>query len=298
MRRLGEFILRGRLPAIVLTSLLAIIGLRLQIFAYLLGGLSPALVTLRKGPVAGLQIIIGSLLLTALLVPLAGLNPLAVIAIAAAIWLPVWFCSTVLRVTEAQGKLLLAAGAWALLYIVMTHLLIGDVSKWWGDWLQLWLEQALQQGEKAQFQEILTRAAPLMNAMTAAGLFISLVTTLLAARWWQALMFNPGGFRREFHALSLPRELIVMVFAGLVLLALDQARPGSPAVDVLFLMIFLYLFQGLSTIHRTVGTRKLAHSMLVVLYVLLLLVPQTILFVACLGMVDSWLVRPGSAKPE
>lgn len=292
MRSLGEFILRGRWQAILLGSLLAMIGLHMPLFSYLLCGLCPALVTLRKGPVIGLQVITGSVVLTALLALPVDLRPQAVIATAAAIWLPVWFCAAVLRASESQGRLLLAAASCVLLYIVLMHVLIDDVTKWWDTWLDLWLKQVLQQDALAQYQELLKTVAPLMNAMTAAGLFISLVTTLLVARWWQAVLFNPGGFRREFHHLRLPRQLIVAVFAGLLLVALGRLAPGSVVMDMLFLLVFLYLLQGIASIHRTVARQGLASAWLAGLYALLLVVPQTILFVACLGMVDSWLIKP------
>ncbi len=294
MRRLGEFILSGRLQALVVTSLLTVAGLLLPFLSYLSGGVAPALVTLRKGAMAGLLVIIGSLVLTAMFTLLAGFNPQIVIAVAIGIWLPVWFCANVLRVTASQGQLIVAAGMCSLLYILMTHLILGNVAEWWDSWLKLWLDQVLQEDSKAQYQEMLVTAAPLMNAMTAAGLFISLVTTLLVARWWQSLLFNLGGFRGEFHALRLPRGLIFAVIAGLVLVFLDMAGPGTLAMDILLLLIFLYLFQGLAVIHRTVVSRKMAQGWLIGMYMLLFVVPQSILLLACLGMVDSWLVRPGA----
>ena len=298
MRRLGEFILSGRLQALVVTSLLTMAGLLLPFLSYLSGGVAPALVTLRKGAMAGLQVIIGSLILTAVFTMLAGFNPQIVIAVAIGIWLPVWFCANVLRVTASQGQLIVAAGMCSLLYILMTHLILGNVAEWWDSWLKLWLDQVSQEDRKVQFQEILATAAPLMNAMSAAGLFISLATTLLVARWWQAALFNPGGFREEFHALHLPRGLIFAVIAGLVLVFLDLAGPGTLALDILLLLIFLYLFQGLAVIHRTVVSRKMAPGWLIGMYMLLFVVPQSILFLACLGMVDSWLVRPGAGGPS
>ena len=292
MRRLGEFILSGRLQALVVTSFLTMAGLMLPLLSYLAGGVAPALVTLRKGAVAGLQVIIGSLVLTAVFILLAGMNPQIVIAVAIGIWLPVWLCANVLRITAAQGQLIMAAGICSLLYILMTHLILGNVTEWWGGWLKLWVEQVIQEDRQAQYQEMLASAAPLMNAMTAAGLLISLVTTLLIARWWQAVLFNPGGFREEFYALRLPRGLIIAVIAGLVLVFMDMAGPGTMALDILLLLIFLYLFQGLAVIHRTVVSRKMARSWLFGMYILLFVLPQTILFIACLGMVDSWLVKP------
>lgn len=292
MRRLGEFILSGRIQAVITASFLTMAGLVLPLLSYLSGGVVPALVTLRKGAVAGMQIIVGSMVLTALLIFIAGMNPQIVIAVAIGIWLPVWFCANVLRLTESHGQLVMAAGMCGLLYILITHLIFGNVTEWWEGWLKIWLDQVLQEDVRTQYEEILKSAAPMMNAMMAAGLLISLVTTLLVARWWQATLFNPGGFRKEFHALRLPRILMLTVIAGLVLVFMKMAGPGTVVLDIMLLLIFVYLFQGIAVIHRTVVNRGMARGWLFGMYILLFVLPQSILFLACLGMVDSWLARP------
>lgn len=298
MRRLGEYILGGRLQAVMITSLFTMVGLILPFLSYICAGVPPGLVTLRKGAIAGMQVITGSLLLTAIFALLADISPYIVFAFAIGVWVPVWCCAMVLRVTAVQGHLLLAAGMFALLYILLSHLLLEDVTAWWKTWLTLWLEQAMREADQAQLRQILENAAPLMNAMTAAGFFLSLVSTLLFARWWQSVLFNPGGFRQEFHGLHLPRGLIIGVLAGVVLMLMDQAGPGSLALDVLILLIFVYLFQGLAMVHRIVAARKLARGWLVGMYIFMLVIPQIILFLACLGMADSWLIKARSDRPN
>lgn len=291
MYKFGLYILGNRLQAIFVTSIFSMLGLLVPVFSYIMAGTPPGLVTLRKGPKAGIQVIFGSLFITMLLALLVKFNPYIVIAFAIGIWLPIWCCANVLRISQSQGYLVLAAGAFALLYILLSHLILDDITQWWRSWLEIWLQQAMQEASKVQLKEILDNAAPLMNAMTAAGFFLSLVTALLISRWWQSMMFNPGGFRKEFHLLCLPRWLITAVLAGLILVVMDKAAPGSMVMDILVLLIFVYLFQGLATIHRIVAEKKLARSWLVFMYLFMFIVPQVILFLACLGMADSWLVK-------
>ena len=291
MRRLGAYILRGPLQAITVTSVLTMLSLLLPFLAYLLSGVSPSLVTLRHGPIAGLQVIIGSLVVIAVFAYLTNMSPQISTAFALGVWVPLWLCANILRRTESQGRLVLAAGACGAGYILIMHLIIVDVSQWWETWLDHWITQALPAGQVEQYREVLTSAAPIMNAMMAAGLVISLVLTILIARWWQALLGNPGGFRKEFHALHLPKGLLIAVLAGLVMMVVGKSNPGSPALDMLIVLVFLYLFQGLAMIHRTVAAKSLSQAWLVAIYALLLVVPQTVLLLACLGMVDSWLYR-------
>lgn len=295
MRKLGEYILGNKFQAIIITSIFSMLGLILPLLSYICAGAPPGLVTLRKGALAGIQVITGSLFLTMVFALLANINPYVVFAYALGIWIPVWFCACVLRQTESQGNLILTAGSFALVYILLSHFLLGDVTEWWKTWLEVWLKQAVQGVSKTQLSDMLDSAAPLMNAMTAAGFFLGLTTTLLVARWWQAIMFNPGGFRTEFHSLKLPRLLIIGVIAGLILVIMGMAAPGSVALDILILLIFIYLFQGLASLHRLVATRKMARGWLIGIYIFMFLVPQVILFLACLGMADSWLI---TGKPD
>lgn len=294
MRKLGEYIFRGRVQAVGITSLFTVCGLVVPLLTYLCSGLVPGLVTLRKGPVAGIQVIGGSLALTTVVAMFAHITPYLMVALALGIWVPTWFCALVLRQTHEQGKMLLAAGLCGLVYLALSHLLLDDVVQWWKTLLQLWVEQALAPEIAGKYAERLVELAPLMNAMTNAGLVISLVTTLLCSRWWQASLFFPGGFRQEFLALRLPRVLILPVVACGVLLAAGQAAPGSLALEVLIMVVFLYVFQGVAAVHRLVAAGKLAGAWLIGMYALLIILPQAVLFVACLGMVDSW-VYPKAA---
>lgn len=291
MRRLGEYIFRGRLQAIGITSLFTVCALILPLMTYLFSGIVPALVTLRKGPVTGLQVIAGSLLLTMAVALLAGVNPYLMFVLALGIWLPTWFCATVLRVTEAQGSLLLAAGLCGLVYIVLSHFLLDDVAQWWKSVLELWVKQILAPESAGKYAERMVAMAPWMNAITNAGLVVSLVTTLFCARWWQASLFHPGGFRQEFLELHLPKTLSLGLLACVGLLAAGLAEPGSAALEVLVLIVFLYVFQGVAAVHRMVAAGKVARPWLIAMYIFLVILPQAILFLACMGMVDSWIFR-------
>ncbi|MGH8120980.1 MAG: DUF2232 domain-containing protein [Gammaproteobacteria bacterium] len=298
MRRLGEYILRGRMQAIGFTSLFTVCSMIIPLMSYLFSGIVPALVTLRKGPVAGLQVVAGSLLLIVAVALFARINPYLMIMFALGIWLPTWFCAMVLRITEEQGRMLLAAGLCGLLYIALSHLLLDDVVQWWTSVLALWVEQFMPPESAGKFADRLASAAPMMNAMTTAGLVVSLVTTLFCARWWQAYLFQPGGFGQEFRTLGLPKFLTIAVLACAGLLAAGQAEQGTAALEVLVLLIFLYVFQGIAAVHRLVAAGRLARPWLLAMYVTLVVLPQAILFVACMGMVDSWMFRTGASGPK
>jgi hypothetical protein len=294
MRALGNYIMRGWWQAAGVVSVLTLISLLLPPLAYLLSGVPVALVSLRRGAAVGMQVILAALPLTSLLAWLAGLTPMLGPAFALVIWAPVWLCAVVLRWTESQGRLVLSAGGLAAAFAVMTHVLVGDVEGWWRSQFHAWLEQNLEAGTVAEYQQLFENAMPLMNAMMAAGLLLSLVVTVILARWWQSVLFNPGGFGPEFRCLSLPRGLTAAV-ALAVVMSLAYTGPYHWFFrDMLVILVFMYLFQGVAAVHRVVERRELSGAWLAGMYVLMLLLPQAALLVACLGMADAWLGRRNS----
>ncbi len=291
MRALGGFMLIGRLQAVTVISLFTAIAMSLPALSYLLSGVPAGLIILRKGPAYGMQVLLVCLLAVVLFVALAGANPQVALAFALGIWVPVAICCSVLRITQSQGWLVFAAGVIAAAYVLMVHWLIDDVPAWWLQWMEIWIKNAFPEGGGEQYQEVLERAAPAMNAMMVSGMTISLVVATFLSRWWQSALFNPGGFRTEFYALRLPNVVIFLTLMGIGLLYTGSGQPGSAGLDILVVVIVLYLFQGLASVHRIVAAKSMPRGWLIMMYVLLLLVPQAVLLVACLGLVDSWMIN-------
>jgi hypothetical protein len=87
----------------------------------------------------------------------------------------------------------------------------------------------------------------------------------------------------------------VALAVGLLFVVGAEVRPWLR--DLLIVAMFMYLFQGIAAVHRTVATRRFSSAWLVAMYGLLLLAPQMILFMACLGLADSWMRREAAAPP-
>ena len=150
------------------------------------------------------------------------------------------------------------------------------------------LEKAVPPENIEQYQEVLAPAAGMINGMMIAGFMLNIVMSVLCGRWWQSRLFNPGAFQKEFYALRLPSE-ILPVSALIVLLVLTLAEPWQDLFrDIMFVLMFMYLIQGISSVHRNVDKFKLSIGWLISMYCLLLLLPQMALFIACLGMTDIY----------
>lgn len=287
---IGNYILSGRFQAIAATTLSALISLLMPPFAYLISGSVIALITLRKGGAIGLQTLIASLLVLQVFSVVVGLPLQLSLAYALVIWLPVWFSSTALRLSERQGLLLLTVGLLAVSLIVAAYIIIGDVATWWQQWLDVMLEKAVPPERIDQYKEVLEPAAAMVNAMMVAGLMLNIVMSVLCARWWQSRLFNPGVFQKEFYALRLP-PAILPASAMIVLLVFTLGEPWRDMFrDIMVILMFMYLIQGISSVHRNVDKLKLSTAWIVSMYCLLILVPQMGLLIACLGMTDVYVV--------
>ncbi|MDP1931070.1 MAG: hypothetical protein Q8L60_06415 [Gammaproteobacteria bacterium] len=123
-------------------------------------------------------------------------------------------------------------------------------------------------------------------------MFLSLVL-LMMARNWQAKLYNPGGFRDEFHQLRLSWKssaalLLMFVLAGL----------GVPLLQQLSLFFVMpLLFAGVALVHGMVGLKKWPGAVLVVFYASLLspVVTQIVVFAA---IADSWYDFRSRLRPK
>ncbi len=297
MRLFAEYVMRGRLQA---TSVAGLCGVLSWIFPPLsyISGATVALVALRLGPRDGFIIVLGTALLSVSTALVWLRTPLPAVALILAIWLPAWLCAQVLRITRSQGAMLLAIGILGGVFAGGMWVLTDDAEAWWREWLGRVLEQA--QGSSGLNAELVDRVAPLMNGLMAAAVSLSLTITMLIARWWQAILYNPGGFRTEFQELRLPRLLAVPVVVAMALVLIEQAKGAGYGLitDLVLVASTLYFFQGLAVVHHHLHSRNQSTGWLVILYALLFSIPHyTYLALAMTGLADSFLDLRGP-KPS
>ncbi|WP_043528031.1 hypothetical protein [Litchfieldella xinjiangensis] len=124
-------------------------------------------------------------------------------------------------------------------------------------------------------------AGLLISGVTGLIVMLASVACLALARSWQAGLYNPGGFREEFHALRLtPRELAVLVVLGVVGMVL-----GLPALAMLAWVPLLVA--GVALVHGFIGLKGMNGLWLVAFYILLVTTWPMILIVLLLAFIDS-----------
>jgi len=137
---------------------------------------------------------------------------------------------------------------------------------------------------------VVLQMAKWMSGMLAAGVYLQLVFSLLMSRWWQSLLYNPGGFRSEFHGLRVHRLFGVLGVPALALLVVvNQEMPAVLGYLAVLLLALLFI-QGLAVLHGLLGMAGAGVVWLVGLYLLLILVPpQAVMVLATVGLLDIWI---------
>ncbi len=291
MKSLASFVMRGFSQAVMVTTVMALLSLLLPFFG-ILSAASVGLVTLRNGAKSGISVSLLATLACGLFMAVSFGYPLPAIGFLLLQWLPVVLLGQFLRTSRSLDLSLQLALGFGLLVIVGQYLFLEDPYTFWQVQLQPLVDQLVASGVMDQTggQTVLERLAGWMGGVLAAGLFLQLAGSLLLARWWQALLYNPGGFRVEFHRFRLHKLVgIAGLGAMLVLLFPTQEIPGLFRQLAILLTALLFL-AGLAVTHGVLGKLQTSGVWLGVVYFLLIfLLPQVVMVLATIGLMDVWL---------
>ncbi len=289
MKTLGNYLLRTRVHSALTISVLTLLSIFISPFSYFISGAPMGLVALRKGPVIALQVAVGSSLLIALPALAFNLQLGMPIAFLLSVWLPVILCAGVLRSTQSQGLMVMCAITLGIVFLALIYFMMEDIQTWWQEWFELWKEYAISATAGQRLEQAHEFIRNMLSAILASGFVISLILTMLLARWWQSALFNPGGFRKEFYAMRLPRVMLFPTLAGLLLLLVAADFASIAIRDYVILMLIQYLFQGLSVIHGFLFVNARSKAWLIAIYCLFFILPHyTLLFVSCVGIVNAF----------
>ena len=256
---------------------------------YFLPFLSPStvgLVTLKKGLVEGCVVA-----LWALLPILLGWFVSDLEAYGANRLLTIVSCfSLVIAVLVAQILRITMSWQWSLIAVVVASV-VATLS------LIIILPEGLEQltpkvisllsgGFNTEVANDIIKQKLFVLSLLAWGLVLTAVVSLIVSRWWQGLVFNPGGFVKEFHSLRLDARvglgtMLVVVFG--FLFYREHAMWFQLATVPL-------LVAGIALAHHIASVLKLSATFLFFMYTgLLLFSPAFALILICLGFVNSQL---------
>lgn len=274
MKALAEFIMAGRFKAALVAF-----------FGNLLPLISPAavgLVALRRSVADATLVMLWALLPLIVLLNTSDVSALMIWASLLSVSVVVLGALTLRSTTSWAWALLAMVLASAVASLLARLNLAAELEAMRASILEVFAELAKQQEQVID----LVPSDVFLSGLIAWAVALTAITALLLARWWQALLYNPGGFRSEFHGLRMNRGVAVMLMAGLsfcYLLSGDYFPWGN-------LLGLPLLLSGIALVHHTVAFAQFGSHWLVVFYMSLVLMvgPLSTVLVG-LGFLDSLL---------
>ena len=275
MRGLAEFIMRGRWQALGV----AVLGSGSLLFGWV-SAAAIALVTLRNGSASGGWLTLWAILPAIIIAVISG-DTGSVLLLLGTFSLAVILRESVslsLAVMASVPLALLGGAALTLFNGVFLQELVATFNQALAQF-----EQELAQGEAAEmvFNGV---SVPQVAALLATGNAVIALLSLILGRYWQASLYNPGGFGEEFRALRLPvGAVLLMASAALILWWMGADWRVWSAVVVLPLTIV-----GFSLLHAFAKRAGKGVTWLALMYALwIVLDPVKWLWVGCV-VIDTF----------
>lgn len=279
MRALAQFIMRGRFQAISIALIGSWVPLMTQA--------TVSLVSLRKGWQEGLYICLWATL--PILIGLwIGNAVTTIVYFKVAVLFVSCALSLVLRYTVSWSATLAAMVACSMLAAIAVHLISPDLlaeAKAFLEQLGASSGDASAETEKVVQEHLAAWSAHMVTSLIAFWIGMSALIGLLVARWWQAMLYNPGGFRQELHHLRLTQSVAVpCLLASVFCIALGGDYQFWASLFSLPLLV-----AGLGLAHCALAKYKVGVGAVVALYVALIIVPPLGLMLSIIGFTDVWL---------
>jgi len=273
LRALAELIMRGRVQACAAA-----------VFGSLLPLISPAtigLVTLRKDSSEGLIVALWALLPWLALYLTSSMSPLLTLAPSAALVVIV-VAANILRTTVSWQWTLIGVGICSAVAVsIVGFVASADIDQVVAEVAELVAQISAQAGVSEELSLVPDRTFVL--GLLAWMIALTVVCGLFVARWWQALLFNPGGFREEFHGFRLDQRAALILFA-IVVAGVALPREYTPWMELLSLPL---LIAGVALVHSSVALMNWGGHWLGLMYFGLFFIGPTGTVLVGLGLVDS-----------
>ncbi len=261
----------GRLKA----ALVALLGN----FLPLVSPAAVGLVVLRQGLTEGCLVLLWAILPLVLLVSTGDINGAMVWASIFSVLVVLIGASALKQTRSWASSLTVILGVSVLSGLVMKISLVAEVSA-----MRETLTEMFGQLQQQNNALILEPSDLFIAGLLAWVVALTAVAALLLARWWQSLLYNPGGFGVEFHALRFDKvsaSLLFVALMGCYLLGEEYVTWGN-------LLGLPLLLSGVALVHHSIAFAKLGTRWLVVFYMglVLLLGPLSSVLIG-LGFLDS-----------
>jgi hypothetical protein len=286
-KKMGLYLLQKRYNAVFIALFLAFLpSIGLPTFS--VAAIIVALVTLHKGLKEGF-FVLSFVLLPSIIAVFSGTAPTMFFVQTITEGIVLCLIASVLATTASWMAVMQAIVGIGIVSVLAVQLIFPDITSWW--LLQLSAHMSSMQSTlnidlpPAQLKVLIERASHFATGVSAAGILTWTVVLLLAARAWQAILFNPGGLRKEWCILRLSYRYSICVFVVLLLLWLGMAW----LVNILPVLLVPFIFAGTSLVYGALPEKKNTRILALIAFygMLLLFLPYFCMLLILLAFADS-----------
>ena len=251
MQFLAAYIMKGRMQAMTVASTLALLSFIFPPVS-IVSSASVALVTLRLGAKEGLFVLLCGCMAAVGLSMLLSIGYLFALVYSLVLWTPIWLIAVVLREGRDLAVAVELAVFMGALVVMGFYVYQPEPYLIWRELLALMAQPVLQTQPDVS-PEMVNRSletfAHFMTGTVASFSVFGLLSGLFLARWWQANLYNPGGFRTEYLALKGHR---LLSFATVFIIAAALYFSGKVAEicwNIFVVLLVFYTFSGAAVMH-------------------------------------------------
>lgn len=291
MQFLAAYIMKGRFQAMTVASAVALLSLAFPP-ASIVSSAAVSLVTLRLGWKEGLYVLLSACLAAAVLSIFLKIGYQFALLYGLVLWAPIWLISIVLREGRHLGVALEIAVSLGVVAVLGFYLYQEQPALVWQGVLESMMQPMLAARTDItaeQARHSVQVFAHFMTGAIAAGSVYGLLFGLLLARWWQATLYNPGGFRIEFLGLKGHAKIAMATIALIAGAVLTSGMLAELCWNIVLVLLVLYTFIGTAALHACFAAAKGSRFMVPFLYLTLVLIPHVMIIVALVGITDNWL---------
>lgn len=294
MKKLGEYLLANNMRAAIVALMCALTPL-IQLPGGFIAAVIVGLVTLRKGAKAGLFIVaFAALPAISLLISRGfeyGLYDTLLIR-CTLVWtcVLVWVFALMLRRWNSWTLVLEVMAVIGVIAVLVIHAAVPDIKQ---DWIAALMHfykgfaavSSFIQIPSGKAADYVKQLAPFATGSAVFLLFFGVFLQLLLARWWQSVIFLPGGFRQEFIQIRVDRIAAIVLAVATV----GMYWQAAWLIDLYPVLLLPFMVAGLSIVHHLTGKRKHMIFLLIAMYVALVILHFiAVAVLSLISFIDSW----------
>ena len=284
--------MRGRVESVLVVSTLGLMSMQITLLGLPLSVLSSgavALVTLRKGATEGLITIAGACVAALLLATIILMPYIFIGLYVMAVWLPIWLIAIVLREGRHISLAVELAVLIGIVCVIGYYLFNADPALMWQQVMTNMIP-ANAPVDIETLKKMIGQLAPFMTGVTVASAVFSILLGLFLGRWWQALLYNPGGFKQEFLGLRVQSRVATILLVIIAIAFFSAGKISQIAWNTAILLFVLYAFIGTAVMHSVLRKMKISQYAVPMFYITLVTLFRIMLpIVAIIGLSDTWL---------